>query len=105
MNSSGQPHNVIRGATQGFEMSHPLDNDQEGEDSPARFTQNGSTLRDQEWANELRKADQRSNEIRLRYEDLATASQQLEAKIKQLEQGTEARDNEILRLGSLYQGG
>ena len=61
--------------------------------------------RDQEWAQELRKADERSNEVRLRCDDLKKANQDLESKIKLLEDGVEKRDIEILRLGQLYQGG
>jgi len=41
LNSHGQPHNVIRGAAQTFEMNHQVEHEQEyageGEDSPARF--------------------------------------------------------------------
>lgn len=41
LNSHGQPHNVIRGAAQSFEMNHPIEIEAEypgeGEDSPARF--------------------------------------------------------------------
>lgn len=91
-------------------MNHPLDQENyggEGEDSPARFNSvpAGGTMRDQEWANELRKADQRSQEIRLRCEQLQSSNATLEQRIKSLEDSIETRDNEILRLGSLYQGG
>lgn len=109
MNSSSQPHNVIRGAAQGFEMNHSLEGQDfgEGEDSPARYNQQpaASTLRDQEWAVELRKADQRSHEMRLRNDELQQTNGSLEEVVKALEAKVETRDNEILRLGGLYQGG
>jgi len=53
----------------------------------------------------LRRADERSNEVRLRCDDLKKANADLESKIKLMEEGTEKRDVEILRLGQLYQGG
>ena len=91
-------------------MNHALDQENyggEGEESPARFNSapSGGTLRDQEWANELRKADQRSQEIRLRCEQMQNSNSTLEQRIKTLEESVEVRDHEILRLGSLYQGG
>jgi hypothetical protein len=36
-------------------------------------------MRDQEWALELRKADERSHEVRLRCEDLKKANAELES--------------------------
>jgi len=103
MNSAGQPHNIIRGAAQSFEMNRPLENDfaGEGEESP----HTNKNTRDQEWAVELRKADERSHEIRLRFEEFTKKNQILEEKNKQLEEKIEVRDTEILRLGNLYQGG
>ncbi len=91
-------------------MNHPLDQEAEyageGEESPARLNgRSASGVRDQEWAVELRKADQRSHEMRCRYEDLARANLELEERIKHLESSIETRDTEILRLGGLYQGG
>lgn len=88
---------------QNFEMNRPLEHEftGEGEDSP-HINQN---MRDQEWAVELRKADERSHEIRLRCEDFVKKNQTLEEKNKQLEEKVEVRDTEILRLGNLYQGG
>lgn len=84
-------------------MSHQLDSENaEGEDSPQRFTLTGPTIRDQEWAQELRRADERSHEIRQRCEDLKKANSVLEKKIKQLEESVEVRDTEILRLSQLY---
>lgn len=62
-------------------------------------------MHDQEWAQELRKADERSHEVRSRCEDLKKSNQDLENKIKYLEESIETRDVEILRLGQLYQGG
>ena len=51
-----------------MEMNHQLDSENgEGEDSsPQRYQQTavGPTIRDQEWAQELRRADERSHEIR-----------------------------------------
>lgn len=106
LNSVGLPHNVIRGAQQVLEMNHQLDSENaEGEESPQRFAMTGPTIRDQEWAQELRKADERSHEIQLRCEDLKKANQGLESRIKQLEESVEVRDGEILRLSQLYQGG
>jgi len=46
--------------------------DEEGE-SPSperRFIGGGGNLRDQEWAQELRKSDERQHEIRVKYEGL-----------------------------------
>jgi len=56
-------------------------------------------VKDQEWATELRKADERSNEIRLRCDDLKKANADLEQQVKFMEEGIEKRDIEILRLG------
>ncbi len=106
MNNIGLPHNVIKGAQQVLEMNHQLDSENgEGEDSsPIRYQQvnAGPTIRDQEWAQELRRADERSHEIRQRCEDLKRANETLEWRIKQLEQSVEVRDTEILRLSQLY---
>jgi hypothetical protein len=75
MNSVGLPHNVIRGAQQVMEMNHHLDSENaEGEESPQRYAMTGPTIRDQEWAQELRRADERSHEIRIRCEDLKKAN-------------------------------
>jgi chromosome segregation ATPase len=43
--------------------------------------------------------------VRLRCEDLKKQNQDLESKLRVLEESLETRDVEILRLGSLYQGG
>lgn len=56
-------------------------------------------MNDQKWAIELRKADERSHEVRLRCEDLKKANQDLELKLKCMEESLETRDVEILRLG------
>jgi hypothetical protein len=74
----------------------------EEEDSPSRRSDNlrsASKMNDQKWAIELRKADERSHEVRLRCEDLKKANQDLELKIKYMEESLETRDVEILRLG------
>jgi len=63
------------------------------------------TIKDQEWANELRRADERANELRHKYEDLVQAHLGLEEKLSGLNNAVEIRDGEILRLGKLYQGG
>ena len=62
-------------------------------------------IREQEWANELRRADERGNEIRTKYEDLVQNHLKLEEQVKRMTDQIEVRDNEILRLGGLYQGG
>jgi len=88
-----------------IDMNHGMDGDQgegEGEDSPERVAFGGPTIRDQEWAQELRRADERSHEIRLRCEDLKKANAVLEAQIKQLHESVEVRDTEIIRLSQLY---
>ena len=63
------------------------------------------TIKDQEWANELRRADERANELRHKYEELVQAHLALEEKSRSLNESIEIRDNEILRLSNLYQGG
>lgn len=91
-----------------IDMNHGMDGDQgegEGEDSPEKLALGGPSIRDQEWAQELRRADERSHEIRLRCEDLKKANAVLEAQIKQLHESVEVRDTEIIRLSQLYQGG
>jgi len=88
-----------------IDMNHGMDGDQgegEGEDSPETVALGGPTIRDQEWAQELRRADERSHEIRLRCEDLKKANAVLEAQIKQLHESVEVRDTEIIRLSQLY---
>jgi len=65
----------------------------------------GMTIKDQEWANELRRADERANELRRKYDELVQAHLALEQKLKQTNGAIEVRDTEILRLGKLYQGG
>ena len=62
-------------------------------------------LREQEWANELRRADERSNEVRQKYEELVQSHMVMEERVKKMSDQIEVRDNEILRLGGLYQGG
>ena len=121
LTSTGQVHNVLRGSQQQFEVSQTLQRhnnyntmggmgEDEGEDMESNRNQSpGSrryaSLRDQEWAQELRRSDERCQEIRIKYEGLVQAHIGLEEKVKKLENGIEARDNEILRLGGLYQGG
>lgn len=69
-------------------MNHGVDvqsesADGEGEESPEKF--NGgqpSRLQEAEWAQELRRADERSHEVRLRCEDLKKANANLESTIK-----------------------
>ena len=74
--------------------------------SPGGVRSRGTVgIREQEWANELRRADERANEIRVKYEELVTSHQQMEEKVKKMSEQIEVRDNEILRLGGLYQGG
>lgn len=85
-------------------------NDGEGDDSlqnssPARNQRGNFGIREQEWANELRRADERANEIRTKYEELVQNHLQLEERVKGMSDQIEVRDNEILRLGGLYQGG
>ena len=63
------------------------------------------TIKDQEWASELRRADERANELRHKYDELVQAHLALEEKQRELNGAIEARDNEILRLSKLYQGG
>jgi predicted nuclease with TOPRIM domain len=53
----------------------------------------------------LRKADERTTEIRHKYEELISSHNDMITKIKKQEGQIEARDHEILRLGELYQGG
>lgn len=71
--------------------------------SPGR--DKGMSLKDQEWANELRRADERAVEIRTQKDELIRTLAEAEAKIKQLSDAIEVRDNEIVRLSQLYQGG
>lgn len=108
MSSTGFPHNVIRGAQQSIEMNHGLQMDPNGgnpEDDDEDVGAPVQGMRDQQWAEELRRADERGNEVRLRCDDLKKANQDLEGRVKMLEEGIEKRDIEILRLGELYQGG
>jgi hypothetical protein len=50
-------------------MNRPLEHEFSGEgESPQRSPSNN--MRDQEWAVELRKADERTHEVRLRSDDL-----------------------------------
>ena len=83
--------------------------DGEGEESvdmSNRFNNRGpSGIKDQEWANELRRADERANEMRLKYDELVQNHLALEEKLKGLNGAIETRDNEIVRLSKLYQGG
>ena len=81
-------------------------NDGEGDESmrhspPSR----GQTIKDQEWANELRRADERANELRQKLDSLVQQHLAVSDKIKTLNGAIEVRDNEILRLSMLYQGG
>lgn len=62
-------------------------------------------MKDHEWANELRRADERTNELRHKYEELVQAHLAIEEKLKGTNGAIETRDNEILRLSKLYQGG
>jgi len=65
----------------------------------------GMTIKDQEWASELRRADERANELRHKYEELVQQHLGTEEKSRGLNDAIEVRDNEILRLSKLYQGG
>jgi len=53
----------------------------------------------------LRKADERATEIRQKYEELVKSHNDSMERMKRQESMIESRDNEILRLGELYQGG
>lgn len=61
--------------------------------------------KDQEWAEELRRSDERAHEMRQKYQTLLQTHLQLEQQLKTTESRIEARDNEIIRLSQLYQGG
>ena len=63
------------------------------------------TIKDQEWANELRRSDERANELRRKYEELVQAHLAMEERLKSQDGAMESRESEILRLGKLYQGG
>ena len=65
----------------------------------------GMTIKDQEWASELRRADERANELRHKYDELVQQHLQQDEKARGLNDQIEVRDNEILRLSKLYQGG
>ena len=117
LNSDGKLHNVLRGATQGFELSQNLaasggdlneSHEGEGDESMQQMDEHrnrGMSIKDQEWANELRRSDERANELRRKYEELVQAHLALEEKLKSQDGAMEVRDSEILRLGKLYQGG
>lgn len=120
LNSDGKLHNVLRGATQGFQLSQNLAgegagnqdfNEGEGDESMeqservAGGNQRGMTIKDQEWASELRRADERANELRHKYDELVQQHLQQEEKARGLNDQIEIRDNEITRLSKLYQGG
>ena len=120
LNSEGKIHNVLKGSQQQFEINQNLAasadddldvNDGEGESSLQNSSPMGARsranhgIREQEWANELRRADERSNEIRTKYEELVQSHLQIEERVKKMSEQIEVRDNEILRLGGLYQGG
>jgi hypothetical protein len=80
MSSNGLPHNVIRGAQQTIEMNHGVDIDAAGEgDDESEKRAPTDRQPTQEWAAELRRADERSHEIRLRCEDLKRANGDLES--------------------------
>lgn len=64
-----------------------------------------TAIRDNEWATELRRADERATEVRQKYDELVKNTVELEERCAVMETQIEARDNEILRLGALYQGG
>ena len=77
LTSNAQPHNVIKGAMQLFEMNRPMEAGDNGEDeslegSAEKFegAGHGGNNRDQEWAIELRKSDQRCQEVRQRYDEV-----------------------------------
>lgn len=64
-----------------------------------------AAIRDNEWASELRRADERATEVRQKYDELVKNTVELEERCAGMETQIEARDNEIVRLGGLYQGG
>ena len=53
----------------------------------------------------MRRADERATEIRHKYQELVQNHLAIEDKVKELTKSIEVRDNEILRLSSLYTGG
>ena len=100
------PHNVIRGAQQQIEMSGAAVMDAAGEDDQSEHpSARLQAAAHQEWSVELRKADERTQEVRQRCEDFKRQNAELEARIAQQNDMIEKRDTEILRLGQLYQGG
>jgi len=106
MNSTQMPHNVIRGAQQQKEMSGAAVMDAAGEDDQSEHpSARLQAAAHQEWSVELRKADERTQEVRQRCEDFKRQNAELEARITQQNDMIERRDTEILRLGQLYQGG
>jgi predicted RNase H-like nuclease (RuvC/YqgF family) len=106
MNSTQMPHNVIRGAQQQIEMSGAAVMDAAGEDDQSEHpSARLQAAAHQEWSVELRKADERTQEVRQRCEDFKRQNAELEARINQQNDMIERRDTEILRLGQLYQGG
>ena len=78
---------MLRGATQGFQLSQNLvpnsadsgmdhmdcgegDESMEMSGHKNHARSGGMTIKDQEWAVELRRADERANEIRHKYDEL-----------------------------------
>jgi hypothetical protein len=86
-------------------MNEVEDAGEDGESERVVAQSNNGSMRDHEWASELRRADERTSEMRARNEQLTTTNLTLEAKIKKFESSIEVRDVEILRLGGLYQCG
>lgn len=59
----------------------------------------------QEWADEIRRSDERCEHFRNQYELLNKRKQDVEVHFSHLEQKIAKRDEEIKRLHQLYEGG
>lgn len=108
-------HNILNGTQQEFEITHPLQkqyNDisdvMRGDNSIIHergINKEELDKRNKVWAEELSKADERSEYYRKQGEDLHKRKLELEETLHQMEKQVIVREEEIKRLHSLYEGG
>lgn len=104
--------NIVRGS-QAFDITHPLNKHPDmsdlmkgGMDTSALHADELAIQQiNKEWADEMRKADERAERFRREAEEVSQKKHDLEERFEYLEKSIATRDDEILRLNSMYSGG
>jgi chromosome segregation ATPase len=112
-NVADREHNIVKGS-QDFQMTHELNKNHNDISEVAdghsiqqneRAAQEEIMKNNEAWAQELRKADERCEAYRANSDEQEKRKKEVEDRYEYLEKQVHAREDEIQRLNTLYQGG